>query len=192
MRIHLTGGVGAGKSTVLRYLEEVCGAQVMRADDIARSLMEPGTEGYRRVVALLGEEILGPDKSIDREQMAKRIYSDKEARAGVNAIIHPMTWDCIERKMAEAGDRISVAEAALPVDSAHRGMFDAVWYVYADPEIRVERLMKSRGYSREKCRSIIASQRSDAEYRKSADAVIDNSGTEEETREQIRRILEKL
>ena len=84
-----------------------------------------------------------------------------------------------------------VAEAALPVDEEHRNMFDYTWYVYTDPEVRIKRLMKDRGYSREKCESIIASQMSDAEYRRGADAVIDNSTTHEEAERQIREIMEQ-
>ena len=71
-------------------------------------------------------------------------------------------------------------------------MFDATWYVYTAPEVRIGRLMKSRGYSREKCIGIINSQMSDEEYRRRADAVIDNSGTHEEARDQVREIMEKL
>ena len=89
MRIHLTGGVGAGKSSVLRFLEEEYGAKILRADDLAKELMEPGEEGYRRVVELLGKDILAADGTIDRAAMAERIYHDDSARAGVNAIIHP-------------------------------------------------------------------------------------------------------
>lgn len=192
MRIHLTGGVGAGKSTVLGFLENEYGAKILRADDLAKELMEPGQEGYRKVVELLGKDILAEDGTIDRAKMAQRIYSDENARLGVNAIIHPITWERIKREMEEAGPRLVVAEAALPVDEAHRSMFDATWYVYTDPEVRIGRLMKSRGYSREKCIGIINSQMSDEEYRRRADAVIDNSGTHEEARDQIREIMEKL
>ena len=82
MRIHLTGGVGAGKSSVLRFLEEEYGAKILRADDLAKELMEPGEEGYRRVVELLGKDILAADGTIDRAAMAERIYHDDSARAG--------------------------------------------------------------------------------------------------------------
>lgn len=186
--ISITGGVGSGKSVVLKILEEEFGAKLIIADQVAHQLMEPGKKGYRRVVELLGTSFLDADGQIDRGQLAKLIFTDKESIQKMNEIIHPMAWKEIEYEIAHADKNLVVVEAAL-FDEEHNSMFDEIWYVYVKPETRIKRLMENRGYSREKCLDIMENQATEEEFREMADHVIDNNGSVEEIRAQLSELL---
>lgn len=186
--ISITGGVGSGKSVVLKILEEEFGAKLIIADQVAHQLMEPGKKGYRRVVELLGTSFLDADGRIDRGQLAKLIFTDKESIQKMNEIIHPMAWKEIEYEIAHADKNLVVVEAAL-FDEEHNSMFDEIWYVYVEPETRIKRLMENRGYSREKCLDIMENQATEEGFREMADHVIDNNGSVEEIRAQLSELL---
>lgn len=186
--IGITGGVGAGKSSVLNILKETFGARIILADLVAHDLMEPGTEGLRQVTEALGCGFLKGDGSVDRKALAELIFHDKQALETMNRIIHPLTWEAIQREALGAEESLVIIEAAV-FDTAPMGLFDEMWYVYTSKENRITRLMESRGYSREKCESIIAGQDSEQQYRTRCGRVIDNNGTEEETELQLKEIL---
>ena len=188
--IGITGGVGAGKSTVLALLREKFGADVFLADTCAHELMEPGTRGLEQVVQALGGSFLAPDGSVDKKALAQRIFHDKEALRTMNAIIHPLVWETLGKRAEASGRSLAVIEAAV-FDTAPDGLFDEIWYVYADPECRIRRLMESRGYSREKSLGIIRNQVSDQVFREHTDYVIGNNGDLKETRRQIREGIER-
>ena len=114
--IGVTGGVGAGKSTVLGILEEDFQAYVIQADQLGHILMEPGEECYDAVIALFGKEIIKKDKTIDRRRISDVVFTDKDMLLKLNGIIHPAVKQRIldllgEQK--EAGREICVVEAAL-------------------------------------------------------------------------------
>lgn len=184
----LIGGVGAGKSTVLDCLEQEHGFYIIQTDSTAKALMEPGGESYRALCAYLGPSILNSDGTINRSAMAELIFHDPEKCAGVNTLTHPLVWQAVLREAGEHADSPVVIETALPSkefdDNCHE-----MWYVYTSRANRTKRLMESRGYSREKIDAIIRQQLSDEEFRAMADVVIDNNGTAEETRAQVRRLL---
>lgn len=188
--ISLTGGVGSGKSAVLKILEQEYKADIIIADEVAHRLMEPGKEGYRQVVALLGPACLREDKSIDRKKMADLLFAQKENVERVNHIIHPMAWKAIEDRISAAESRLVVVEAAL-FDEEHNAMFDEIWYVYTQVETKIKRLMASRSYTREKCLDIMQNQATEAEFRALADYVIDNNGSVDEIRTQLKNILKE-
>lgn len=185
--IGITGGVGAGKSTVLELLRER-GARVILADLVAHDLMEPGREGLHKVVAALGDSFLRADKTVDRKALADLIFHDKKALETMNGIIHPMVWETIKQETLTAKEHLVVIEAAV-FDTAPVDFFDELWYVYADEETRIRRLMENRAYSREKCESIIRRQDSEDQYKKICDRIIDNGGSRKETRAQVEEIL---
>ena len=190
--IGITGGVGSGKSEVLRLLKEEFGARLFMADDIAHEVMEPGGEACRRIEEAFGAEYLKPDGSVDRQKMASLIFKDAKALETMNSIVHPAVWKRIEDGIQTAPERLVVVEAAL-FDEEHNRLFDEVWYIYTSRENRISRLMASRGYSREKCLDIMSSQKSEEEFRAMADRVIDNNQTVEDVKRQIEFILnEKL
>lgn len=185
----ITGGVGAGKSSVLQVLSESFGAKIILADLVAHDLMEPGSEGLSRVTAALGTGFIKEDGSVDKEKLSSLIFHDEAARKTMNAIIHPLVWETIKKEADEAKEPIVVVEAAI-FDTAPEGLFDAVGYVYTTKENRILRLMKDRGYTREKCESIMKRQDSEEEYRKRCTFVIDNNGDKETVKEQLKGILE--
>lgn len=187
MIIGITGGVGAGKSTVLDLLKKR-GARVILADLAAHDLMEPGQEGLCKVVAALGDSFLKENGTVDRKALADLIFHDKKALETMNGIIHPMVWEVMKQEALTAAEQLVVIEAAV-FDTAPSDFFDELWYIYADKETRILRLMENRGYSREKCESIIQRQDSEDQYRKRCDRTIDNGGSVEETRAQVEEIL---
>ena len=190
--IGVTGGVGSGKSEVLRLLKEEFGARLFMADDIAHEVMEPGGEACRRIEEAFGAEYLKPDGSVDRQKMASLIFKDAKALETMNSIVHPAVWKRIENGIQTVPERLVVVEAAL-FDEEHNRLFDEVWYIYTSRENRISRLMASRGYSREKCLDIMSSQKSEEEFQAMADRVIDNNQTVEDVKRQIEFILnEKL
>lgn len=186
--IGITGGVGAGKSSVLEILKTKYGAKILLADLVAHELMEPGSEGLKRVVDALGNGFLKGDGSADRKALADLLFRDPQALKQVNSIIHPMVWEYMKSSARESEQSLIVIEAAV-FDTAPAGLFDEIWYVYTSEENRIRRLMESRGYTREKCESIIKRQDPEAAYRKMADRVIDNNKTAKETEQQIKEIL---
>ena len=190
MVLGLTGGVGAGKSRILELFSHDYGAQVIQADLVARKLEDPGQPGLTGLVSLFGTGILQKDGTLDRKGFADRIFGNPEALKRVNALIHPLTWNEIKRQIRERSAELIVVEAAL-FDERSREVCQYLLYVDTQDEIRIQRLMENRGYSREKCLDIMKNQADRNDFLKLADFVIDNSGSLEESRLQIRRILKK-
>ena len=188
--IGITGGVGSGKSEVLGILKRDFGAELLIADEIAHQVMEPGMPAYRRIVEALGTDFLSADGSIDRKALAKRLFGDGEALGTVNSIVNPTVWQAIEEGIRCSRKELVIVEAAL-FDEEHNGLFDQVWYIFTSEENRISRLMKSRGYSREKCLDIMRSQKSESEFRAMADRVIDNNKTVADVKRQIETILKE-
>lgn len=187
--IGITGGVGAGKSEILKYLKEHCNCRVVMADQVAHSLEEPGEKCYDSLVALLGSEIVGTDGRIDKQRMAGRIFGDAGTLAKVNAIVHPAVKEAIldmiaEEKRADILDFFFL-EAALLIEDGYEKIVDAMWYIHAEAAVRRSRLKASRGYSDEKIEKIFGGQLSEEEYRSHCAAVIENNGTLEYVYKQI-------
>ena len=192
--IGITGGVGAGKSTVLDFLEQEYQAYVMKADEIGHLVMEPGQSCYEPVIALFGKQVIKNDKTIDRRLVSDVVFSHPDMLEKLNHIIHPAVKEYIRRQLAlkkEEGQRICVVEAALLLEDHYEEFCDTVWYIHTDSEIRIRRLMESRGYSRDKSLGIIRNQVSDQVFRENTDYVIENNGDLEDTRRQIREGIER-
>ncbi len=192
--IGITGGIGAGKSRVLKYLKEHCRCEIYLADDVAKELEKPGNQVYRSLVDLLGSEILMDGKEeIDPGKMARMIFLRDDLLSGVNSIVHPAVRKYLLARLSEAGERGDVdfffVEAALLIETGYGDLVDEMWYVHADREVRVQRLMDTRGYSREKAESIMNKQLSEEEYRLHSDYVIDNSGDFRDTAAELEKKL---
>ncbi|PXY19356.1 dephospho-CoA kinase [Prauserella muralis] len=177
LRVGLTGGIGAGKSTVAARLAEH-GAVLIDADRIAREVVEPGTEGLAELVAEFGAEILAADGSLDRAALAARAFSDDGARQRLNAIVHPRVGARTAELMARAAaDAIVVHDIPLLVEGGLAPSYHLVLIVDADEDVRVKRLVESRGMPEQDARNRIAAQASTAQRRAVADVWLDNSGT---------------
>ncbi len=192
--IGITGGVGAGKSTVLDFLEEKYQAYVMKADEIGHLVMEPAQECYEPVIALFGKQIIKNDKTIDRRQVSDVVFSHPDMLDKLNKIIHPAVKRYIRRQLEQKkqqGQKICVVEAALLLEDHYQEFCDTIWYIHTDQEIRIQRLMDSRGYTREKSISIIASQAPEEFFRANADYVVVNNTDLRETWQQIEEGIRK-
>lgn len=190
MVIGLTGGIGAGKSAVMEYLQEK-GCYTILADDVARKLQEKGGVIYNKMLEVFGTDILGEDGQLDRNSVASVVFSDEKRLSQLNAIVHPAVREKILSLIAENKDRYPhiVIEAALLIEEHYEDVVDELWYVDAADEIRIKRLMENRGYTREKCLSIMNRQLSREEYVRHCKVVLDNSTTLDEVRAQVDQAL---
>lgn len=192
--IGITGGVGAGKTEILTYIKKHYRCRVYLADEVARDIQMPGQVCYEKIVALLGKGVLTEDGLIDRGKMAARIFMDNGLLLQVNAIVHPAVRQYLENAVQEARRQeqteLFFIEAALLIECGYRDFVDEMWYVYAAPKVRKERLERSRGYSEAKIGQIMASQLPEEAFRANCDFVIDNSGSIEEAYDRIRERLE--
>jgi dephospho-CoA kinase len=190
LRIGLTGGIGSGKSTVAGLLA-ARGAVVVDADRIAREVVAPGTPGLAAVVEAFGEGVLAADGSLDRPALAAIVFTDPEARARLDAIVHPLVRERSVQLIAGApSDAVLVNDVPLLVETGQAGTYDLVLVVEADLATRLTRLV-ARGLAEEDARARIASQATDEQRRAAADVVLDNSGSREQLAEQVARFWEE-
>ena len=166
--IGITGGVGSGKSEVLRLLEEKFNCGVIRTDDVARDLCEG---------------------RLDRPKIASIVFEDEEKRQALNQCTHPQVYEWVQNKVREwrTENRYSMiaVEAALMDELKEIGVCESYWYVHVKPEIRRERLRISRGYSDEKMDAIFASQLPESVFLNGCDVVIDNNSDLENVEKQL-------
>ena len=193
--IGITGGVGAGKSTVLNLIKERCSCFILMADEAAHEVKKKGRVCYEELVDLLGREVLADDGEIDKGRMAQVIFSsgNEGLLKRVNDIIHPRVKEYILKKIDDhraAGDvDYFFIEAALLIEDGYREICDELWYIYADEKVRAGRLIKTRGYSEERIRGIMDKQNDDALFRKYCDHVIENNDDIEATVKQLDMLL---
>lgn len=192
--IGITGGIGAGKSEILSYIRKHYKCEIYLADEVAHEVKRPGTECYRALVDLLGKEIIDPDGQIDKARMAEKIFADASLLEKVNQLIHPAVKVYLLEHLEKARDAGEVelffVEAALLIECGYGELVDEMWYIYADEQVRRERLKKARGYSEEKIENIMAKQLPEQKFRENCDFVIDNSGELADSYRQIDRKLE--
>lgn len=209
--IGLTGGIATGKSTVAQILAEM-GAEVIDADRVSHEVVEPGTDGWKRVVESFGEGILRADGSIDRRKLGDLVFRDKALLDKLNSIVHPLVMAKVRERLRQLCGAESAASTELPgaPDAAREGlrlvvldvpllfeagaeeMVDEVWVVSVDRETQVRRLMERSGYSRAEAELRISSQWPVEEKEKRADVVIDNRGDPESTRRQVLKHLARV
>ncbi len=193
--IGITGGVGAGKSEILKYLKEKHGAIVIEADKVGHTLMEPGGACYYSIVEKFGSSILNGDQTINRGKLGKIVFADKELLDALNQIIHPRVKSHIVSEIAKerAYHRTNyfVVEAALLLEDHYDVICDELWYIDTNADVRSKRLKESRGYDDAKIADIMANQKSPEEFRSACHAVVDNSGDLTDTYRQIDKLLER-
>lgn len=193
--IGITGGIGAGKSTVLSILKQEYDAHVIEADKVAHDLMKPEQPAYRRIVEAFSDAILDETGEIDRAKLSTMVFHKAERLEQLNNIVHPEVKDYIQAEIRHhrqmGNTAYFVIEAALLIEDGYTSICDELWYIYASEELRITRLMESRGYSREKCEAVMHNQSTDAFYRKHCDYCIENGNDLDNTKKQIDELLKK-
>ena len=192
LHVGLTGGIGAGKSTVARLLTGH-GAIVLDADLAARAAVEPGTEGLAEVVEAFGPEVLRGDGSLDRAALASVVFADEERRTRLNAIVHPkVRAGMAERAEAAPEGSVVVQDIPLLVEGGLAPLFDFVVVVDADDDTRIARLVGDRGMAEPEARARIAAQAPRELRNAAADRLIDNSGGTEELEKAVAELWRDL
>ena len=170
------------------------GAVVVDADQAAHAAYEPGSPGFDAVVREFGPEYVR-DGRIDRSRLGELVFHDSDARRRLNAIVHPLVRDWMADRTVEAvelGAQVVVQDVPLLFENGLEGLYSTVLLVYVPEPVQVERLVEGRGLSEKRAREMIAAQMPIEEKRHRAPHVIDNSESRDATREQVKRIWEKL
>jgi len=183
--IGLTGGIGAGKSTVSSALRER-GAVIVDADAITKELQQPGTEVFAEMVAQLGDGILAADGTLDRQGLADIVFNDKEKLQQLQAIVWPaVAKETFARIQANAEtDNVVVLDIPLLLEKGRYGMA-GILVVDTPVDVAVQRLVEHRGMAEDDARARIANQPSREARRELADFVVDNSGSPDDLAPQI-------
>jgi len=191
--IGLTGGAGSGKSTVSEMFREL-GAAVVDADAATHALYEPGSLGFDLIEGEFGPEYVR-DGRIDRARLGELVFNDSDARQRLNAIVHPLVREWMAARTAEAlvhGATVVVQDVPLLFESGLDHLYSDVVLVYVPEHVQLQRLVEGRGLSGERARAMIAAQMPIDEKRQRTKHVVDNSGSRDETREQVERIWPQI
>lgn len=177
--IGLTGGIGSGKSEVARLLSAL-GAEVIDADQIVRELQQPGAEVYHAMIKMLGQEIVSPDKSLDRGKIAGQVFADESLLKKLNELIHPIVRRVMNERVESFRntDKVVVLDIPLLVENPRPGL-DGVLVVDLDTQIAIQRLVEQRQMKLEDAQARVAKQATREQRRAIAGHVIDNSGDRE-------------
>jgi len=193
--VALTGGIATGKSTCLRRFATL-GVPIIDADRLAREVIEPGTEGYARVVERFGAEIVGPEGGIDRVRLGQRVFADPAARHDLEAIVHPLVYQRIlawfDSSQATAARGFGVADIPLLYETGHAGDFDVVVVAVCSADEQLRRVMKRDNLTETEARQRIAAQWPIDQKRALADHVIDTSGARAETDARVTELVDRL
>jgi dephospho-CoA kinase len=193
--IGLTGGIGAGKSTVTRMLEEL-GAAVIDADKVGHQIYLPDLPAWREIVETFGQEVLHGDRTINRQVLGKLVFAEPQALRTLNRIVHPKMFARMAEHIAELrarGDmKAIVIEAAILIEAHWQPLADQIWLVVTSAPVVIERLAKQRNLSPEQVHTRIAAQLSDEERLKHAHVVIRNDGSLDEVRTAVRQAWDQL
>lgn len=191
--IGITGGIASGKSTVTDFLRQQ-GYQVIDADQVVHELQELGGRLYEALLSAFGSAILQEDGRLDRPKLGAMIFGDPELLAQSSQIQNQI----IREELADRRDLLAETEdfffmdVPLLFELQYEDWFDQIWLVDVTKETQLSRLMTRNGLSQEEAAKRIAAQLSLLEKRKRADVLIDNNGSLEETRQQLRDALQKL
>ncbi len=193
--VGVTGGIASGKSTVSSMLEEL-GAPMIDFDVIAKEVVEPGQPAYREIVEYFGKQVLSEDGRLDRKRLSSIVFRDMEKRKKLESFTHPRIFERFARRVNEIASRRpgSVIQVAVPLllELNLQYMFHKILVVYIPAEEQIRRLAARDGISEEEASNMLRAQLPIEEKPGYADFVIDNSGSMEETRRQVKEIWETL
>ena len=195
LRVGLTGSIAGGKSFVGSVFVQL-GCRLLDADDTAREVVLPGTEGLKNIVNEFGPEVLQLDGALDRKVLGSIVFANPERRQRLNAILHPRI---IERQdeilnawESDDPQGIAIVDAALMIESGGYKRFDKLIVVHCRPEVQLERLMLRDGLSPDEAQKRIDSQMPQSEKQKFADYLIDTSDGFELTRQRTKEVYDQL
>ena len=181
--IGITGGVGAGKSTVVGILQKHYTTEYLHCDAIAHELMERGGSAHEELLALFGEDLVTADGSLNRSRLYERAFLGDRVEE-LNACVHPRVRIYVEDRIAslraENFDGLVLIEAALLIEAGYKDICDELWYVHAPAEMRRARLKAKRGYSDERVDSIMAEQATEELFFSASDFVLYNDSSQED------------
>lgn len=187
--IGLTGGIGAGKSTVARVLEQA-GAAIIDADAIAREVVAPGAPALQELAAAFGPGILTAAGALDRAALAALAFADRESTQRLNAIMHPAIGERTAARVRAHADReLVVHDVPLLVENGMSARYHLALLVDVPAAVRLERLVGARGMDRADAERRIAAQASDADRYRACDVVIDNAGEQAATAAAVERLV---
>ncbi len=193
--IGITGGVGCGKSTVANILKDRYNALLLLTDDIAKSTYDKGNEGYNRIIKTFGKEVLDEDGTLLRDRLAKLVFEQEEKLKLLNNLIHPIVWDRVVASIEKAkleNKAYVVIESAILVEAGYKKLCDEIWYIFSTEDVRIKRLMDTRGYSKQKCESIMNNQKNMDKYMEDCDIIINNNGDTLELEKEISRAINTI
>jgi len=194
MILGVTGGIATGKSFVCSVFREM-GAPVVSADEIAREVVQPGTETLRQLIETFGQEILLPDGHLDRQYLGNLIFADKKARSRLNSIIHPAIARCSEEQLQQTRYThapLVIYEAPLLFEANAQSRVDKILVVTAKSGIQLQRLMEREQINRHTAEQRIKSQLPLQDKIAKADYLIDNSGDRKKTRRECLQLFNQL
>lgn len=190
----LTGGIACGKSTVVSMFKER-GICIIDADQVAREVVQPGEIAWQQIQERFGEDILLPDRQLNRAKLGEIIFSDDRAREDLNHIVHPQVHKRITESIGQAQKQscpFTIVDVPLLIENNKQGMYEKVIVVYTDPEVQRTRLMKRDQLTLKQAEQRLQAQMAIEEKKKYGDYMIDNSGTIEETEKQVALLYETL
>ena len=189
--IGLTGGVGSGKTEAAKIIQELSEAELLLADELGHLVMKKGTECYEKITECFGKEILAADGEIHRGRLSEIVFHAPEKLELLNSIVHPAVLSYMRKYIEERKgvNGILILESAIMFESGCDKLCDEVWFISVPQEVRVKRLMESRGYSKEKSVSIISRQMKAEEFRGRCQREIVNAGTIGELRDILKQVL---
>lgn len=194
-RIGLTGSIATGKSTVTNMLKEL-GAFVIDCDKTARDVVAPGTRGLAKIEEAFGKEAIAADGSMDRVYIGDLVFRDSGMKKRLENILFPLIFEALNEellRLERAGSTpVVFLDMPLLYEVKYDSYVDEVWLVYVPFEVQLNRLMKRNGYTKEEALLRIHSQIPVDKKKALAQQVIDNSGTLEDTKEQVRSLWETL
>jgi len=191
MKVGLTGGIGAGKSTVADLFSKR-GAVVIRSDELARQVIEPQTPGFKQVTSRFGNEIVNDEGNIDRAKLAQVVFNDDGALKDLENIIHPLVRERTNQLMSEqTSETIIVNEIPLLLEKKMESLFDFLVIVISSEKNRLERLFQ-KGVSEEQAKARMAKQVNDQDRKAAADFLIVNDGNLDQLEADVQKIWQTL
>ena len=188
--IGLTGGIGSGKSEVSRMLK-AWGAQIIDADQLGHQAYQPRTEAWKAVVAAFGDQILQRNGEVDRNKLGAIAFSNPEALARLNAIMHPRMHEMIKEQLEglrARGTAVAVVEAAVLIEAGWTPLMDEIWVTEAEEDVVVERVRRRSNLPDEEIRRRIRSQLTNEERARYATAVIENNSGLAELHQRVQEL----